>query len=73
MRQKIRIFAAVAGCMALLATGAQAAYSDIPESHWAYDVVNQSADLGVIRAGAMALLAWGSRSRAPSLRPCSTG
>ena len=32
MRQKIRIFAAVAGCMALLATGAQAAYSDIPES-----------------------------------------
>ena len=49
MRQKIRIFAAVAGCMALLATGAQAAYSDIPESHWAYDVVNQSADLGVIQ------------------------
>ena len=49
MRQKIRIFAAVAGCMALLATGAQAAYSDIPESHWAYDVVNQAADLGVIQ------------------------
>lgn len=49
MRQKLRMLAAAAGCTALLVTGAQAAYTDIPTSHWAYEVVNQAADLGVIQ------------------------